>query len=322
MGLSMDIDLRTHNHQFRAMGSQIQLWLDCPDPDAAAQAFAPVQAYFDEVEAALSRFQPDSELSRLNRRTGQWVTISLLLWDVLLKALALAELSDGLYDPTLLAALEAAGYVDSFEMLAQGVHAPLATQHLPPGQWREVQLDPERRAVWLPPGARLGLDGVIKGYTAERAAQRLSLWGPCLVDAGGDLVAGAAPVGSGGWPVAIAAPGSAETENLLTLSLAEAALATSGIDYRRWQVNGHAAHHIIDSRTGQPAATDLLTVSVLLKRAVQAEAVATAVMVLGQDAGFEWLAEREIPALLVSQTGTMHVTPAMEAACYDQLFFE
>ncbi len=312
--LRMDIYLIAHNHQFQAMGCQIQLWLDCADPDLAERLFAAVENHFAEGEKALSRFQPQSELSQLNGRTGQWVTVSPLLWDVLTEALALAELTDGLYDPALLGALEAAGYVASFETLAQGDQPPYSEQHVLGGQWAQVRMDPQKRAVWLPPGGRLDLGGMAKGYTAEQAVAMLSDWGPCLVDAGGDVVAGLAPVGLQGWPVAIAAPGIEETADLMTLWLAESALATSGIDYRRWQHNGRLAHHVIDPRTGQPAATDLLAASVLLKQAVQAEAVATAVLVLGEQAGFAWLADRHIPALLVTQTGAVQTTPALEAA--------
>lgn len=312
--LLMDIYLIAQNHQFHAMGCQIQLWLDCAGPELADRLFAAVENHFAESEKVLSRFQPQSELSQLNGRTGEWTVVSPLLWDVLAEALALAELTDGLYDPTLLGALEEAGYVSSFETLVQDDQVPYSEPHSLGGQWSQVRLDPQKRAVWLPPGGRLDLGGMAKGYTAEQAVAMLSGWGPCLVDAGGDVVAGLAPAGLPGWPVAIAAPGIRETADLMTLWLAEAALATSGTDYRRWYHNGRLAHHIIDPRTGRPAAADLLAASVLLQQAVQAEAVATAVLILGEQAASAWLAERHIPALLVTQTGAIHTTPALEAA--------
>lgn len=311
----MDIYRIAHNHTFRAMGSQIQLWLDGVDAGTAERLFVRVENYFSEMERALSRFLPQSELSRLNNRTGHWVEVSVLLWDVLAEALALAELTDGAYDPTLLGALEAAGYVSSFaESMAQTDAVTQPAGQASGGQWSQVRLDPEKRAVWLPLAGRLDLGGMAKGYTAAEAAAALSDWGPCLVDAGGDVVAGKAPAGFPGWPVAIAAPDTEEPVDLMALWLAEAALATSGIDYRRWHHNGRSAHHVIDPRTGRPSATDLLSASVLLKDAAQAEAVATAVLVMGRQAGLTWLTERHIPALLVSHTGAIHKTPALEAA--------
>jgi thiamine biosynthesis lipoprotein len=135
--------------------------------------------------------------------------------------------------------------------------------------------------------------------------------GSCLVDAGGDLSAGSAPTGLPGWPVAIASPGSGEAEDLLQLWLAEATLATSGIDFRRWQHNGRPAHHLIDPRSGLPAATDLLTVSVLAAEATEAEGWATAALVAGRSQGYALLAARSLPALLVTQDGSMLATPAM-----------
>ncbi|MCP4418154.1 MAG: FAD:protein FMN transferase, partial [Chloroflexi bacterium] len=102
-------------YSFRAMGSQISLWLEA-EPHIVATAFAQVEALFAENERTLSRFLPESELSQVNGRSGQWVSVSNLLWDVLAEALAGAEATDGLFDPTMLTALEAAGYTHSFEI--------------------------------------------------------------------------------------------------------------------------------------------------------------------------------------------------------------
>lgn len=313
----MNSDLIAHTHHFRAMGSQMQLWLDCTDADVADRAFVKVVEHFAQAEALLSRFQSQSELSQLNQRPGQWTVVSPLLWAVLSEALTLADLTGGMYDPTLLAALQAAGYIVSFDDFPSAPGAASTVAPVLGGGWRQIELDHERRAVWLPPGARLDFGGIAKGYVAAQAADMLSAWGPCLVDAGGDVVAGAAPGDWPGWPVAIAAPGRGDAADLMSVWLVDAALATSGIDYRRWQHNGRPAHHIVDPRTGRPAETDLQSVSVLLRHAAQAEAVATAALVLGAEAGWAWLAEQNIPALLADQTGAIRPTPAMEAAYAD-----
>ena len=69
-----------------------------------------------------------------------------------------------------------------------------------------VQINPIRKAVWLPKGVRLDLGGIGKGYTAETVVNFMRAWGPCLVDAGGDLTAGNAPADMPGWPVGISSP--------------------------------------------------------------------------------------------------------------------
>ncbi len=169
------------SYSFRAMGSQITLWLEAEE-GAAEEAFEIAEALFTIYERTLSRFDPASELSRLNGRSEEWVQVSSLLWEALAQALDLAAATGGLFDPTLLNALEAAGYSRSFETEM----IPLCQSRAEPGRWSEVGMDPLRRAVWLPRGLRLDLGGIAKGYTARQAADWLAEWGPCLVDAGGD----------------------------------------------------------------------------------------------------------------------------------------
>jgi thiamine biosynthesis lipoprotein len=309
-----------HNHTFRAMGSEIAVWVETMDDAAATTALVQVKTLFARNEQALSRFRPDSELSRLNARCGHWVEVLPLLWDLLNQSLALAEQTNGYFDPTTLKALQQAGYVNSFNHTPPGSRPD---RFLKPvrsvvpevnggGNWRDIQLDTRSRTVYLPPHLPIDLGGIAKGYTAQQAVELLQDVGPCLVDAGGDLVAGLAPTGYAGWPVAISSPWSDEAEptDLFTLWLEEASLATSGIDYRRWVQEGRMAHHIINPFTHQPAATDALTVTILMRDAAAAEAWATATLITGS-AGLDTLLAYEIPGLVITQEGSILATPVM-----------
>ena len=314
-------------HKFRAMGSQIGLWLEA-DPALATAAFAQAEALFAANERALSRFLPDSELSQLNGRSGQWVPLSDLLWNVLCAAVLQAEATSGLFDPTLLAAVETAGYTHSFPLLRQAQEPLLRqaqepsfiTHHssliTPPSGWQTIQLDIESQSVWLSPGTRLDFGGIGKGFTAQEAVELLSQWGPCLVDAGGDVTAGLAPRHLPGWPVSIAAPWTEETPqqaDLLTLWLAQSSLATSGIDYRRWQQNGRIAHHLIDPHTGQPAQTDILTVTIWAEQAATAEAWATAVLIQGSVSGWQTLTQQpHLAAAIITEDNHFFITDSMQ----------
>lgn len=310
-----------HTHTFRAMGSEITAWVETTDD--AATSLAQVESLFAHNEQALSRFRPDSELSRLNARCGQWVEVSPLLWDLLNQSLALAEQTNGYFDPTTLKALQLTGYVNSFTRTPPGsrpdrflkpVRSEKLARSVAPkvnnkGNWRDIQLDTRSRTVYLPPHLPIDLGGIAKGVTAQQAVELLQDVGPCLVDAGGDLVAGLAPIGYAGWPVAISSPWSdeAESTDLFTLWLSEASLATSGIDYRRWQQKGQVAHHIINPFTHQPAATDALTVTVMMRDAAAAEAWATATLITGS-AGLDTLLAHEIPGLIITQEGSILAT--------------
>ncbi|MFZ0546292.1 MAG: FAD:protein FMN transferase [Candidatus Promineifilaceae bacterium] len=305
---------RWHRREFRAMGCEMAVWLETADSETATTALDRVEALFATNEQALSRFRPESELSQLNGSTGQWAVVSPLLWDVLSLALKMAAETNGRFDPTMLNALEQNGYNVSFEKLGQANRNNSTNGLAFPGQWAAVELDETLRAVYLPKGVRVDLGGIGKGYTAQQAVDLLRPFGPCLVDAGGDLAAGNRPMGCPGWPVAVSAPWQGEgvdTTDLFTAWLANQALATSGIDYRTWQMNGRPTHHLIDPSTGRPAVTDGVTVTIVAEDAASAEAWATASLVAGSEAGMEALLDADLAGLMVLQDGSVQVTPSM-----------
>lgn len=163
---------------------------------AVEQAGDEVRRLFAEWERRLSRFRPDSELSRLNADAGRPVVVSHLLFEVLEAALRAARATAGLYDPTLLRALERLGYDRSFEQV--GVDVPAAPGPVPPGGgWRRVELDPKGRTVTLPPGVGVDLGGSAKGMAVDAAVERLRTLGigAAMVSAGGP----ARPRPPAGW---------------------------------------------------------------------------------------------------------------------------
>lgn len=294
-----------HQHHFRAMNTDVGVWLWSRSP-VAAQPLGEVEQLFREVEGRLSRFREDSELSRLNRSAGRGeVAVSPLLCRVLGAALAAARQTDGIFDPTLLTHLHRAGYDRSFELLAETGWAdtPPST-HSPSGGWQQIVIHPARETVSLPAGVAVDLGGIAKGWTVDRAGELLAAWGPGLVDAGGDIRATGRPGGEV-WPVAVADPFHRERD-LLTLRLDDCALATSSIGKRSWQRNGERFHHLIDPRTGTSAAGDLHTVTVLAGRAAEAEVAAKTCLILGRAAGREWLIAQGHSALMIERSGRCH----------------
>jgi FAD:protein FMN transferase len=283
---------------FRAMGSQIQVWLNVDDERDAA-ILQQVPACFEAWEATLSRFRLGSELNQLNARAGEWVMVSRVLFDAIQVALEAAEMTGGLVTPLILPALEAAGYDHSFDAaeFSPGASRPLTA--IP--AWREIELDHGKSRVRLPAGARIDLGGTAKGWAAQQTADWLSHSGPCLVDAGGDLVARGSPDGSGGWQVSVLGTGDRED----TLLLVNAAIAMSGTDYRRWTRDGKAFHHLIDPRTGSPTDSDIVTATACAPDAVQAEAWAKATLIGGSLPG--------LPARVVRRDGSVSQNPGFES---------
>jgi FAD:protein FMN transferase len=294
--------------RFRAMGSDILGALD-GEPVATARRLESLPEWFHERESRLSRFLPDSELSRLNRASGRPFPASPVLWDAVGAALEAARWSEGLVTPTVLEALERAGYDRTFEQLAHGEgpesgDAEAAGARRCP-DWREVGRDEPTRSLLLPPGVGLDLGGTAKGGAADAAAKWLSEEGPALVDAGGDVAVSGPRRDGRPWAIGVADPLHPERE-LALLLLEAGGVATSGRDFRRWRQGGRWRHHLIDPRTGQPGRTDVLAATVIAGSALQAEVAAKGVLLRGSREGLAWLESRpELAGLLVLEDGTV-----------------
>src|SRR5450755_3699511 len=144
-------------HTFEAMGTAVVLLL----PAARVVEARRVERLFARWQAICTRFDPRSELSRLNSARGEPVVVGELLFRVLSVALEAARATDGLFDPTLLRSLEAIGYDRDFETVVRGAPSRPIRGALPPtGGWRDLRLDGERRTARLPPGVGVDLGGL------------------------------------------------------------------------------------------------------------------------------------------------------------------
>jgi len=285
---------------FRAMGCQMLAVIDCDDAPAATR-LAAVPGWFEEWEQQLSRFRADSGLSQLNAAGGRPMAVPPALWQVLGAALEAARLSDGLVQPALLGALEAAGYDRSFDQLAGRAIVDRAAAHTV--DWRSIRIDRRSATVTLPADMRIDLGGIAKGWAAGQAAQRLAQAGPALIDAGGDIAVSGPMADGSPWPIAIANPFAPE-DSLGLLLLVRGAVATSGRDYRRWVRDGIEQHHIIDPRTGRPAQTNVLSATIVAPDGPMAEMAAKVALILGSRAGMAWLDARPtLAGLLVLADG-------------------
>lgn len=270
-----------------------------------------------EVDAACSRFRPDSELCRLNAAGGKPVVISQTFADLLGAALRAAKLTDGSVDPTCGAALIALGYDRDFaQVIAAGGSGPadLPTAVQPVPGWRNVHLDELSRRVRLDNGAQLDLGATAKAWAADQCAELIARLLGCgvLVSLGGDVaVAGEPP--AGGWRIRVtddhAAP---DTSPGQTVAIASGGLATSSTTVRSWSTGGRAVHHIVDPATGAPADSCWRTVSVAAGTCTDANTASTAAIIRGADAP-GWLSGLGLPARLVGQDGTIVTTAGWPA---------
>jgi FAD:protein FMN transferase len=319
---------------FRAMGTTVAVIVQRDRQGEAEQA---VRQLFEEWEAALSRFRPESELSRLNARAGEPAPASPLLRRVLRTALDAARATDGLYDPTLGAQIARLGYDRSFEQIEAkadvatdltaeiaerrgefttevteitegsevrvglvGTGAPVDGGPRQGGAWREIIVDERAGTVALPAGAALDFGGIAKGMAVDAALAALAGrgFGAALVNAGGDLAVLGTPPGERQWSLAV--PG---RDAWWSIPLVRGALATSGIARRHWLQAGAPRHHLLDPRTGLPSSSGLWSATVAAGSCAQAEVAAKVAFLLGRHEGGAFLRRLGLAGLLVGADG-------------------
>ncbi|MHB8376746.1 MAG: FAD:protein FMN transferase [Dehalococcoidia bacterium] len=289
-------------HELRAMNSTISLV--CCAPDGARRLHRAAR-WLTAYEGRFSRFLSTSEVSRLNASAGRPFRASPGLFNLLRLALGFARRSGGLFDPTVLAQLEAAGYDRSFEMIPTMRRAPRTVPRGRPS-WQNVHLDPATRTITMPETTRIDLGGIGKGWAVDRLAAQLGL--PCLVNGGGDVFAGGRPPAAAAWLVGVADPFQPERD-LMVLTVRDRGVATSSSLKRRWKVGDAYVHHLIDPRTGAPSESDAVQVTAVAASATLSDYHAKIALLLGAEGGLAYL-DREpgVEGLVVRRDGVASET--------------
>jgi thiamine biosynthesis lipoprotein len=273
--------------RFRAMNTDVTLAAE-GNPLRARQGFAKAQQYIQGAERRFTRFSADSELSQLNRSAGGWFRASADMVFVVMLAQQYAGQTNGLFDPSVLPDLEKAGYDRSMDLIRADGSALPAAEAKPGADRGRLPLeglivDPDRNLIHLPDGMRLDLGGIAKGWIAEQAATILAEYSnACLVDAGGDMFMVGTPDGRDSWQIELEDPQN-PAWTLTSLDVPPGAVTTSSVNKRRWTQGGVARHHLIDPRSGLPAESGWLSVTVLAPHADLSEVFAKALLIAGPD---------------------------------------
>jgi thiamine biosynthesis lipoprotein len=285
---------REYDTTFLSMGSAVRLVIGAPlhagvpSPEEAARR---ERAFVEHCAAQLSRFNPDSELCALNDDPREEVPASQLLRAAVAAGLWAAARSGGLVDPTLVGAIERAGYRDSRDgvvpvPLAEALAAaPRRRPALPhrDAAWRNIEVDDRGGVIRRRPGVRIDTGGSTKGLIADAVVHRLAGYTRVAVDCGGDIAV------RGSWEIEVQHP--LTREHVHKLHVAGGGVATSGLDVRIWRrADGGFAHHLLDPSTGQPAWTGLIGASAVAGSALEAEALSKLALLSGPDGGRRALA--------------------------------
>jgi thiamine biosynthesis lipoprotein ApbE len=324
---------------WRALGTQIRVVVT--EPRRLAEAERMLVADVAALDTACSRFRTDSEIRSLtgsaaNGTKGPCLKteVSPLLAQAIAAALRAARLTDGDVDPTVGAAMSAAGYDCDFSLLTpagppderagrggtgrggtghggtghggRGRQSGKLSTRAVPG-WRNVHLD--GRLLTMPADVQLDLGATAKAWAADRSARRIANDLDCgvLVSMGGDIaVAGTPP--RDGWRIRVqdvtGDPQAPPMGPYALIAIHSGGLATSSTTARRWRRGGDVLHHILDPRTGLPAEIVWRTVSVTAGTCADANAASTAAIIRGR-AAMTWLTAHNLPARLVDSKGAV-----------------
>jgi len=300
------------------MGLPFRITLYAPDEKTAKEATDAAYARIAQLNSVLSDYDPDSELSRLSRTSGEgrFVPVTTDLWHVLERAQTLAQRTDGAFDITV------GPLVNLWRHARRKQELPskesIAEMKARVG-WKNLVLDPKTKsAKLLVPEMRLDVAAIAKGYAIDAAVKVLRERGiaSCLVTGSGDMMAGDPPPGQPGWKIEVApldVPGAPPSEVVL---LRNSAIATSGDLIQRVEIGGVRYSHIVDPHTGI-GLTDHSLVTILGPDCTTADGLGTAVSSLGPERGLKLIEETPgVAARIVRQPGErieIHYSPRWKA---------
>jgi thiamine biosynthesis lipoprotein len=260
--------------------------------DAIERAFG----WFREVEARCSRFRRDSDIGRLAGRVNEAVPVSTVTFEALRFALAMAEVTEGVFDPTVGATLEAVGFDRNYqtgERVSSGVAASGRAS------FRDVELDEAARTVTCHAPLVLDLGAVAKGFAVDLAAVELRDFPGFAVNAGGDIRVRGLNAEGEPWRIGIRDP--REPEELIELlHLTDTAVCTSA-GYERPNRTAEG-HHLVDATTGRTP-VEVAGVTVVAPSAMLADTLATTAFLLGPDRGAAMVEDQGASALFVLPSG-------------------
>ena len=291
--------------------------------DSAESTRAAIERHLADIDAQMSTWKPQSDLSRFNAApAGTWQPVPAALFEVMQAAIALAADTQGAYDPTVGPLVELWGFGPGKARREPPDRATIDALRTRIG-WQRVRFDVTRQSVFQEGGVHVDLSSIAPGHALDGIATELEARGitDYLIEVGGELRAHGSKPGALPWNVAIQRPldndradGSVDAQHVIALR--DAALGSSG-DYRHFFEDGGRRYaHRIDPRTGYPLDNGIASVTVLRGRGIEADPLATALSVLGADAGMAYASERGIAVLFIVRDGEGFVerrSPAFDA---------
>ncbi|MDN3018165.1 FAD:protein FMN transferase [Paenibacillus sp. BSR1-1] len=282
-----------YKYQFNSMSTIVKISVS---RELFANDLMQVYKLFEDVEDTCSRFKEDSELSLLNQQLEKEAVISADMFSILTMAESFYKETDGIFNPGVLTALESIGYSKSIESI-RGQKLEIAS----PSTIAAINpftLNENLQSVIL--HTKIDLGGIAKGWVIDKASKLLENMGFGFINVGGDIRI----FGSLQRQLNIGIENPFENTKIISsIQVKDGALATSTSMKRKWNLNGKQAHHLIDSRTGKPSESRIVSATVTAPTALEADVWAKTALLLGEEKGKEWLIKKGCLAVLINKDG-------------------
>ena len=297
------------SEKFRIMGTEVSVDLvvsdDFPREDAL-RLIKGVRNVFLNNEKIFSRFDAESELTKINRNLNIEQIVSDEMFEVLQLCLKFNDISRGYFDPRVIEILENIGYDKDF--MSNNPNSfegrEINLEFIDSDIKQDISLNEAKKAVFLQ--KRIDTTGIAKGWAVDQAVRYLRNegWVNFIVDAGGDMFACGVDEYGEKWKIGI----EGLNDDKVALKLQDEGIATSGISRKHWQIGEKKFHHLINPKDPKTFSYDIKTVTVISEKTVEADGRAKTLVLMGKERGLQFANENNIKALFLDYRGNVYIS--------------
>lgn len=296
---------------FRSLGTDIGIKIILAEEkksELVKKSLIELKSFYAEKEKLFNRFDPDSELSFLNKKIGKYNKASCDIIELIKKALSYYEKTRGFFDPRIIEILEGIGYDRDFKKIDSSGSRNLKNLRYAFRNNLKNDLKIENNRILFE--CRMDFSGIAKGYITDKAVGFLKKRGfkNFLVDSGGDMFAEGMDEKNRLWNVSI----EGIEENKLNFNLSGKGIATSGITRKKWESAGLRFHHLINPKRPQEFLFDLKTVTVISENTEKADIWAKVLFLMGKNRGLEYSDENGIASVFLDYRGNTWLSRAIK----------
>lgn len=299
--------IKSAHSKFRALGTDINIQLVVGGKDEkqkAESAIPEIRKLYKKKQKIFDRFDPKSEITRLNKNLGIFQAVSKDMLCLAERALYYNKISGGFYDPRILEILEKIGYDSDFrkkDFSKNKIYDKFEAM----GDDLDKDLKIENGKIYF--AKRMDFSGIAKGYITDLAAKFLKIngWKNFLVDSGGDIYAAGKNNEGGKWRIEI----EGIPKEKLLLKISEQGIATSGISRKKWESGGKKFHHLVNPKNPNEFSYELRTVSVIERNTENADGRAKVLVLMGKEKGLKFAKQNKIAAIFFDYKGNIYISP-------------